>query len=145
MIPLHYADGHHRATQGRRRRRNIWTIHAPDQTPHEGRPLCRPCRVRPVEEGRRRHGIPLRCKWTTGPKQLQGGRVLHRERPAREDEPNTDIHTFQDGVLTVSYTLMHLHSLAACSIFSRHNTIEVTAMRVHWDDGETMKYKTKGG
>ena len=99
-----------------------------------------------MEESRRRHGIPLRCKRTTGPKQLQGGRVLHRERAARKGEPNTDTHTFYDGLLTIPHTpMMHLHSLAACNIFSRQNTVGVIAKRVRWDHGEMIRYKTSRG
>lgn len=93
-----------------------------------------------MEEGRRGDGIPLRCEWALGPKQLQGGRVLHRERAAREDEPNTNTRAFYNGVLAVPHTLiMHLHPVVACNIFSRQNTIEVIARRVHWDHGETIQ------
>ena len=142
----HCADGRLRTAQGRRRRRDLWTIYASDKASHESRPLRRSCRVRPVEEGRRGHGIPLRREWTAGPKQLQGGRVLHRECTAREGEPNTDTCAFHNGVLAISHTLiMHLHSLTACNIFSRQNTIGVIVKRVHWDHGETIQYNTSRG
>jgi len=131
-----------RTAQGRRRRRDVWTIHAPHQAPHEGRPLCRSCRVRQVEEGRGGYGVPLRCEWTTRPKQLQGGRVFHRERTAREGEPDRYACAPHNGVLAITYTLIiHLHSLAACNIFSRQDTIGVIAKRVDWDHGR--RYNTE--
>lgn len=74
-----------RPTTIRRRRCYFRSIHATHQATHESGPVCRAGRVCQVEASCRKHGFPLCRKWTSSAIQLQGRRVLHRER-AQEEE-----------------------------------------------------------
>ena len=59
-----------------------------------------------METDRGRPGVPLRCEWATGSKQLQGRRVFHRERAAREEKPEAVARIFSNGVFTISCSLI---------------------------------------
>lgn len=69
-----------RTEEERRRRRNLWPIHAPHKAPHGRRSLHHTRPVRTLAAARPRHGLPVLRIRTPRPLKLQSRRSLHRER-----------------------------------------------------------------
>lgn len=61
-----------RTAQGRRRRRHLWPVYAPDQAPSQGRTVRHAGRVRSLAAARHRHGLPVLRQRPVGPLVLQG-------------------------------------------------------------------------